>query len=231
LSNNPGAKFNDPRLPDNNLLLPLWQLVRASTAAPTFFAPESIAIGDKKFVFIDGGITTYLNPSFRLFLMATLDVYGLGWQAGEKEMLLVSVGSGTNPHANDNLRPRDMNLYFNAYSIPAALMYASLMEQDMLCRVFGRSRHAPPIDLEVGDLQTGKGALDQRLFTYVRYNTELSAQGLADLDLADVRPADVQLMDSIDHIDDLQRVGAAAGQQVSPTHFAGFLDLDRHPWR
>jgi uncharacterized protein len=35
LSNNPGAKYNDPTRSDCNLNLPLWQLVRASTAAPT----------------------------------------------------------------------------------------------------------------------------------------------------------------------------------------------------
>ncbi len=37
LSNNPAAKYNDPERPDCNLNLPLWQLVRASTAAPVYF--------------------------------------------------------------------------------------------------------------------------------------------------------------------------------------------------
>src|SRR5262245_65518247 len=39
LSNNPNAKYNDSARPDSNLRLPLWQLVRASTAAPTYFPP------------------------------------------------------------------------------------------------------------------------------------------------------------------------------------------------
>ncbi len=222
LSNNPGAKFNDPERPDCNLSMPLWQLVRASTAAPTYFAPEAITVGEQQFLFVDGGITTYLNPSFRLFLMATLEEYGLNWRTGEQNLLLVSVGSGTNPHANENLRPRDMNLHFNAYSIPAALMYASLIEQDMLCRVFGRSRHAPPIDLEVGDLQTGNGILNTRLFTYVRYNAELSERGLSELGVHGVRPQDVQQMDSVKYIGDLQKVGIHAARQVRNDHFEGF---------
>ena len=37
LSNNPYAKYNDPKRPDGNGKFPLWQLVRASTAAPTYF--------------------------------------------------------------------------------------------------------------------------------------------------------------------------------------------------
>jgi patatin-like phospholipase/acyl hydrolase len=41
ISNNPFAKYNDPAHPANNLKFPLWQLVRASTAAPTFFLPRS----------------------------------------------------------------------------------------------------------------------------------------------------------------------------------------------
>ena len=49
LSNNPAALFNDRRLGPNqngsNLDLPLWQIVRASTAAPTYFPPEVVMVG------------------------------------------------------------------------------------------------------------------------------------------------------------------------------------------
>lgn len=65
--NNPAAKYNDRRLPDCNLELPLCQLVRASTAAPTYFPPEVIHVGPRSFVFVDGGMTMYHNPAFQLF--------------------------------------------------------------------------------------------------------------------------------------------------------------------
>ena len=77
LSNNPGAPYNDPSRADNNLNIPLWQLVRASTAAPTYFPPEVVTVGGHEFVFVDGAMTMYNNPSFQLFLMATLDAYRL----------------------------------------------------------------------------------------------------------------------------------------------------------
>jgi uncharacterized protein len=223
LSNNPGAKFNQPELPDNNLQLPLWQLVRASTAAPTYFPPESVSVGDHNFVFVDGAMTTYNNPAFQLFLMATLDVYRLGWMAGERELLLVSVGTGTSPRANANLQPGHMNMLFNASSVPAGLVSAALAEQDMLCRIFGRCRHGSPIDTEVGDLRVGPGILDRRMFSYLRYNAELTRQGLDDLGLPDVRPEQVQPLDSVQHIDSLQRVGMRVGLQVHRDHFDGFV--------
>src|SRR5271156_830779 len=223
LSNNPNALFNDPSRADNNLAIPLWQLVRASTAAPTYFPPEIVRLGERDFVFVDGAVTMYNNPSSQLFLMATLDAYRLSWPATESDLLLVSVGTGTSPKANDNLRPDAMNLIFNANSVPAALMYAALNEQDLLCRVFGRCRHGAPIDMEVGDLMHGQGLLENRLFSYVRYNPDLSRRGLTDLGLDDVVPDAVQRLDSVQHIHDLCRVGQAAGRNVAAEHFAGFL--------
>jgi len=65
LTNNPAAKYNDLTRPGCNLKLPVWQLVRASTAAPTYFPPEVIHI-DHDFIFVDGGVTMYNNPAFQL---------------------------------------------------------------------------------------------------------------------------------------------------------------------
>src|SRR5207253_2396564 len=39
VSNNPDAYYNDCSRDDCNLNIPLWQLLRASTAAPTYFPP------------------------------------------------------------------------------------------------------------------------------------------------------------------------------------------------
>jgi hypothetical protein len=223
LSNNPGAHFNDESRADNNLAIPLWQLVRASTAAPTYFPPEVVKLGERNFVFVDGALTMYNNPAFQLFLMATLEPYRLCWPATESDLLVVSVGTGTSPKADDRLRPGNMNLLFNANSVPAALMYAALNEQDLLCRVFGRCRHGAPIDMEVGDLMHGQGLLEKRLFSYVRYNPDLSRRGLDGLGLHDVVPERVQRLDSVQAVGDLRRVGQAAARDVTLEHFAGFL--------
>jgi hypothetical protein len=227
ISNNPYAKYNDPAHVACNLKIPLWQLVRASTAAPTYFPPEVIDCGGKPFVFVDGGVTMYNNPAFQMFLMATVDRYWVHapagspvWKKGVDDMLIVSIGTGTSPGENYSLRPEEMNLLFNATTIPSALMYAALNEQDFLCRVFGDCVAGGPIDREVHDMIGSRGPPDAKLFRYARYNAELTPEGLRALGCGDIDPASVQKLDSIDALDDLQRVGkAVAAQRVKAEHF------------
>jgi patatin-like phospholipase/acyl hydrolase len=224
LSNNPRARFNDRTLADCNLDLPLWQLVRASTAAPVYFAPERITLGDREFVFVDGGVTPFNNPAFQLFTMATLDAYGLGWPAGEDELLVVSVGTGNSAFARPELDPADMHLLYHATSMPGALMISAAEQQDMLCRAFGRCRWGLPIDMELGDLQHTGGLVDERLFSYVRYDVPLTVRNLADLGMGHVRLGDVMAIDKVEHIDVMREVGHAVAELcVDVDHLDGFL--------
>jgi len=223
VSNNPRAKYNSRLSKDCNLDLPLWQLLRASTAAPTYFPPEAVRLGEKEFIFVDGGMTMYNNPAFQAFLMSTVEPFNLNWPAGEGELLVVSIGTGTSPHANADLKPGEMNLLYNASSIPSALMFAALNEQDFLCRVFGKCLAGEPLDQEVGDMVGTKGPVQPKLFSYLRYNAELTREGLASLGLNDIDPENVQQLDSVEYILDLQRVGrAVAAKKVTVEHFQGF---------
>ena len=191
-----------------------------------YFPPEVIDIKTHVFVFEDGGITTYNNPSFQAFLMATVEPYKLNWQAGKENLLLVSIGTGTSPQANADLDPSDMNLLYNAGSIPSALMFAALNEQDFLCRTFGDCLAGELIDREVGDMIGMKGPVQPKLFTYVRYNAELTRDGLDKLGLPDIEPKDVQKLDSTEHIAELQRVGkAVVEKKVRREHFTAFVNI------
>ena len=227
VSNNPHAKYNSRKRDDCNLDLPLWQLVRASTAAPVYFPPEKVRIGKHNFIFVDGGITTYNNPSFQTFLMATLGPYNLGWETGEDKLLIVSIGTGTSPDANADLSPNEMNLLYNASAIPSALMFAALNEQDLLCRAFGNCLCGDELDREVGDLidkeDARKRPVSSMLFTYVRYNAELSRKGLDELGLTRIKPEDVQKLDSVENIKELQAVGQAVAKKVTRAHFSKFI--------
>ncbi len=235
LSNNPRAKYNVRFGPDGhkqatNLDIPLWRIIRASTAAPVYFPAESFLVpgSTEPFTFTDGGLTVYNNPAFQLFLMATLPEYRLCWPASERDLLLISVGTGQYDGANLNLKPREMNLLYNAQSVPAALMLGAAVEQDLLCRIFGRIRPAsnlPEIDSEVGALVGNHAPLSNKLFSYARYNVELSKRGLSDLGITDIDPKDVQPLDDLTHLDELERVGRAAAQRdVSIEDFEGFLE-------
>lgn len=231
LSNNPKAKYNCPvDRPGCNLQLPLWQVVRASTAAPTYFPPEQMTVGPNNFVFVDGGITPYNNPAFQLFMMATTEPYNLGWKTAKPEdMLLVSIGTGTSPQANGGLDPDEMNLLFNAGTIPSALMFSALNEQDFLCRAFGKCLEGDLLDREIDSMVVGSahhgtgGPVNPKLFTYVRYNAELTMDGLKRLGLEGIEPAAVQKLDSIKNMKELMRVGeAVAKTKVISAHFDGF---------
>ena len=228
ISNNPRARYNDPARADCNLRIPLWELIRASTAAPTYFPPEEVRVGDHRFLFVDGGVTMYNNPAFLVFLMSTVGAYRLEWPVGVDRMLIVSIGTGTSPAANAELTPDDMNLLYNAGSIPSALMYAALNEQDMLCRVFGRCRVGDALDREVGSLildgEAERRAVLPRHFTYLRYNAELTEAGLSALGLPRIDPRHVQQLDSVQYMDELQEVGRAIGERrVEARHFDGFV--------
>jgi len=223
ISNNPRATYNAPNLPDSNLNLPLWELLLASAAAPVFFPPAQLSVGAQEFIFVDGGVSAFNNPAFQLFLMATVEPYNLCWSASRDDMLLVSVGTGAASAANPALRTRKMNLLYNIRAAPAALMSSALHEQDVLCRVFGDCRVGNPINAEIGDLRGMRGPVTPKLFTYLRYDAELTRPGLDRLGLPRIAPEWVRPLDAVDRIPELRQVGAAVARTVRPEHFDGFV--------
>lgn len=58
-----------------------------------------------------------------------------------------------------------------------------------------------------------------KLFIHMRYNAELSMEGLADLGCGDINCEEVQQLDSTDYIKELQQVGQAVAKQVKPEHY------------
>ena len=232
VSNNPAGRYNQSDRHDCNLRLPLWQLVRASTAAPTFFPPEVVAFAEGtdheyQFVFVDGGVTTYNNPAFLAFQMATAGSYGINWPTGEDQMMIVSVGTGRRPNARPGLEEDDLWLLDHAKNIPSALMNAASDGWDMACRTVGSCRFGAPVDREFGDMvvdgETGENG-GSGLFSYVRYEPDVTDAGLQALGLGDIGADSVSVMDSTDHIVDIQRVGAAYADIAVDVaeHFRGF---------
>jgi len=222
ISNNPFARYNDKKRPDNNQNIKLFQLIRASTAAPAYFPPETLQWDakdpSKTFVFVDGGVTPYNNPAFLLYRMATQPAYRLNWERGEDRLLIVSVGTGSAPSEGEY-----RNLGNTLMQLPNHLMYAMQIDQDINCRTLGRCTFGHTIDRELGDMvPTEKDT--QKDFLYVRYNADLSENGLKSLGLGKLDPEKVRKMDSVKHIEDLRLVGKqAAKAQVKLSHFEHFV--------
>ena len=234
ISSNPSALFNNPASSNCNLRIPLWQIVRASTAAPVYFPPEVIRVDpahpEQDFVFVDGGTTPYNNPAFLMYRMATHPAYHLGWDTGEDKLLVVSMGTGSAPVAGTESEDPEQNLASSAANTLSAVMNQAQVDQDMNCRTVGRCTYGPWMDLEVEDLVPSdergeKLPLEQNLgrqFLYVRYDVELSRKGLDDLGLPDVEPELVSKLDSTEGMGDLLRIGEKLAGRISKEHLGPF---------
>jgi patatin-like phospholipase/acyl hydrolase len=220
MSNNPHALFNDRTQPGCNLDLPLWQIVRASTAAPTFFPPEVIEITDQKsaqttkhtFAFEDGGVTPFNNPAYLLYTMATLPEYRLKWPDGRERMSLVSIGTGRVKTGRGS--KLEENLLGQAMSVPAALISSAQWIQDLLCRQQGECRHGAPLDSELGDMirENPKAA-----FLYSRYDRTVDD---ADVEAARLVSKKGFTLDNIELMDFLGEMGSDyATKHVRLEHF------------
>jgi uncharacterized protein len=245
ISSNPDAKYNDPARRDCNLQIPLWQLVRASTAAPVYFPPEILqwdpSDKSKTFVFVDGGVTPHNNPAFLLYRMATDPAYRLNWKTGEQNLLIVSIGTGAAESMGATASSPNKNIFSTVAGLPGELMYGIQVEQDINCRTIGRCTFGSRLDREILDMVPRQVdadmTLDQRYsapliplatdlgrrFLYARYNADLSAQGLSVAGFNDVNPGSIQKMDAVENMELLLAIGRKAGNAVDPLHFGPFI--------
>ena len=233
VSNNPRGKYFGVR-PDADVIpnsaYPLWQVVRASTAAPRYFDPERIEIsrgkpGEKSIVgeFVDGGVSPFNNPALQALMYASLSGYGIGWPSGADRLLLVSVGTGS----------RDLRVAPPTVALDNALKsLLSVMDDcaelvELLLQWMSASATARVIDRELGDLR-GDLIASAPLMTYLRYNVALTKETLTEhaMDLPDERVEGLSAMDDPSNMKVLQELGAkAARQKVRPADFPANFDL------
>ncbi len=230
--NNPRGKYFEQRpgsnaIPNKDFLV--RDVVRASTAAPTYFKPELIEVGsDQKGAFVDGGVSPHNNPALLLFMLSTINGYGLNWPVGEDNLLLVSVGTGNalpGQSADSVMKAKAAKLGITAL---ASLMDdASVLNETML-QWFSRSATARPIDRELGDLGTdllGGNAL----LTYLRYQAWLDKDWLRDnlnIELAKKELDALAEMDKPENVRRLSEIGdAVAARLVEERHFPPAFDV------
>jgi uncharacterized protein len=237
ISSNPDARYNVAGRADCNLKIPLWRIVRASTAAPVYFPPEVVPWDPhdpaKSFVFVDGGTTPYNDPSFLIYRMATAPTYRLNWATGEDQLLVVSVGTGWAPIVGTTTDDPESNLLAAAKTTLNALMRHAGVDQDINCRIIGRCTHGHVLDREIGDLipRDANGEpipLSENLgraFLYCRYDAELTDAGLRALAVAGVAPDQVSSMDSVKAMPQLVEVGDALAKRVDLAHLGRFVNV------
>jgi uncharacterized protein len=215
--------------------LRLTQIVRASTAAPTYFAPEEIAIHARDGTvvdgaFVDGGVTPFNDPALHLLMLATLQGYGFCWPTGKNKLLIVSVGTG------QYKQPRSAQaVVSDLAALQGVAALQSLMDD---CERMNRAtlqwltNCLTPwlIDRAVGDMKLDSQSGPQ-LATYVRYNAVLEQAWLKTelgVDLAGDKLEQIRKMDDPSNLSDLADLGRrAAAAQVKPEHLPAAFDLTK----
>lgn len=214
----------------SNADYPLWQVVRASTAAPSFFDPQPITIAEQPGKtpvvgeFVDGGVSPFNNPSLQALMYATLDGYGVGWPTGADRLLLVSVGTGTRMGASAT--PAALAATGAIRSLLSLMDDCASLVETML-QWMSSSPTARVIDRAVGDLN-GDLLGGTPLLSYLRYNATLSpANALLASPGADAALADcLDQIDNPDTLDLLLSLGRwAAARQVNADQYDSRFDL------
>jgi patatin-like phospholipase/acyl hydrolase len=234
LGNNPAGKYfraakDDPWISNSDY--PLWQVVRASTAAPSYFDPEPITIAaapgkvTQTGTFVDGGVSPFNNPSFQAFMYATLCGYRVDWTARADRLLLVSVGTGMADPSQTPSRIAAAGALRALFSLMDDC--AALVETVM--QWMSKSPTARLIDGDLGDCSDD--LLGQSpLLTYLRYNVSLLQADVEALlpGLAARQIGTLAEMDNPDNLDALFKLGEAAGAvHVKDEHFGAGFDLPR----
>jgi uncharacterized protein len=223
LVNVPNQKFFD-----YNKDLKLWEIVRASTAAPSYFRPQVVSdVGTgEAALFVDGGVSMHGNPALAMLMVATLKGFGLEWHIGEEKMLLCSVGTGSSLKLSSvETLSRDRNLQVLPLVI-GQLMYDASELNEMLLQWLSRSPTARVIDTQIGTLQDD-WLTPQPILTYLRYDIELSDKSLATVGLrmSAAEAEGLHDMSNANNIEKLDAVGKAASVTVKDEHFPKAFDL------
>ncbi len=232
IANNPRGHYFRAGAGDrwiSNADYPLWQVVRASTAAPSYFDPETITISEAPDrtplvgSFVDGGVSPFNNPSLQAFMYATLDGYHVSWPTGADNLLLVSVGTGS---ADPTRTPSKLAAAGAVKALLGLMDDCGTLVQTLM-QWMSSSRTAQPIDREMGDL--GRDLLgSQPLLTYLRYDLALTVDRITPLkpELPAATIATLSAMDNPDNLETLKELGTlAAATQVHGADFARRFDL------
>lgn len=221
LTNNENAPYwNDRAPPDplrGNRHYPLVDLLIASTAAPTYFAPLllQVNLGELPGTFIDGGVSPYNDPSLALFMMATIPAYGFGWPVGEHALDITSVGTGTYRYRMKRhpILSRIAGVF--ASQCLLSVLSDTAVQTVTLMQALGRNETRWWINSEIKDL-AGVSIAGQPLFTYRRYNLVLETDWLkreADTDVTDTELEGWRRLDRARHMQALYEAAAKAAER------------------
>jgi patatin-like phospholipase/acyl hydrolase len=220
--NHPQGKFYNTSI-GKNKNIPLWQAVRASSAAPTYFAPQMIDVGDgQRASFVDGGVSMANNPSLTLLMVATLKGFPFRWEIAEDKITIVSVGTGYSVFKKQTGEIEEAWMKTWAQNVPDMLMQDASWQNQIMLQWLSDSPTAHYIDMEIETLRDdfigGKP-----LIKYLRYNFPITENELNGLGLGKTyTKKDVENlieMSNAENRTELYTIGVTAAKSVLKEHF------------
>lgn len=198
----PWVLTNSPRSPyfgqqPNSSTIPnseyrLADLVRASAAAPTFFDEVLIATEFdvqrnpmRPGYFVDGAVSANNNPSLQLLLTAIVPQYGLGWAAGENNLMMTSMGTGLRRPRALRSRYRFELSALKAVSALRAMIYDTQVQGIALMQALSKPRMGWVVNSEIGDMAGGPFS-GQAVLDYQRIDASLELRKPAKGDNSDL---------------------------------------------
>ena len=255
MTNNPRGKYyGDPTNDDTyigNKHYSLFEIIRASTAAPFYFHPKKMRILEKKSykerlkklprtersrfknnmhgIFVDGGVSPHNNPALQLFMLAGMKGYGFDWSYGADNLLLVSVGTGRHRvRFKGNWFTQLVSAFFATKSLQSVITDGQELALTWL-QWMSHPRVPLNVNSEIGNLNgelLGLPGIAEPLMTFQRYDIGIDE---SDLDkYPDLRKKDIEFLQQFDEPENMELAQAlaekAAKEQVSADDFpAGFM--------
>ncbi|MEM0969055.1 MAG: hypothetical protein AAGJ31_06885, partial [Verrucomicrobiota bacterium] len=219
LINHPGGTYYAYNGP-----LTLWRVIRASTAAPTFFRPQVLPTGDRdeegnliKGAFFDGAVGMCNNPALQCFLLATLKGFPFHWKTGPEDLMLVSVGTGVAEEKKTAREVCEYGLTSLITEITEMLIADSNWQNQTLLQGLSQSPTRWTVDGEIGDLYDDLLG-GKPLLHYLRYDVRLEEKWLQELGLPDMAKKAKSLRDLslAKNRFDLAKIGETAAAQQIP---------------
>ena len=229
---------NNPAFPyyDYDKKIKLWEAIRASAAAPTYFEPVDLeALSDSETltvrgIFTDGGISPANNPALNLLIMSQVSKYGFNWKGTADDLLIVSVGTGRSEILYDKSKVSGWNALNWASTIPNIMMADASDFNEVLMHLLSKSPTRRHYDSVMQDL-SGELLGRTPLCTYLRYNflmdkTNFDALGGEFADLNEEAIEDLTDFTNGENVDKLYKIGKIMGaKEVQETHFPFAFDI------
>lgn len=232
--NAPSGKYFNKRpgkkgVANKNFLL--VDLIRASSAAPTYFEPEELSIAKGvSGAFVDGGVSPHNNPALQAFLLATLEGYGLQWASGADQLMLVSVGTGSSDSVLKTNTVLNQSAALTGVRSLVTLMNDTSDMNEIILQSISDSPTARSVDRVVGDLRSDQLA-GKPLLTYLRYDARLECNWLQEHLSIHYDQAQLDALESLSNANNIRKLAiigrGSAEYLVKADHFERCFDLKK----